>query len=704
MSFVNFALVLFSASTAFAANLPAYSSFYSNSSTQYPATTIAPSGAPCCLIVPQTVGLNFWWNQSLTITYATVLTQYLQYNNTVILNTTTIYNASATQGLVVPTDIIPGYLLYSETFFDIGTTIDLTTTTLTYPTPYVAINSAFYVTGTYSMSAGEQMCQQDLQNFNPVSNIIQLTAEYDFVPATSTFWSAGTYVNAPTQLKDTILAIPSVTESFPMIASCSLVSGSGQPSVHLPVSALTTHGSTTITVGGFFSGSVGSSAAEVTPPPVSSSQYTPPPSSAGNGQPPASENQPSSAPAAPPASSSVIGAPVPPSSANGASPISSVANNPPPTSQNQPSSHASIQTPPPVVVIPPAGVSSIQIGSTVIPVSFASASGGGIVLPGGATLSPGIVTTINGVGISLAPSETAVVVGGSTIILPVSAAASFPSVFAIQVGSSVITAAFASASGGGVVLPGGATLSPGAVTTINGVGVSLAPSETAVVVGGSTVVLPVPATPSFPSIFTIQVGSSAITAAFASASGGGIILPGGATLLPGTTTVVNGETIALVPSGTALVVDGTETIKPVPFTPAPAPAPTTLLVGSSALPITYATATGGGVILPNGGTLLPGSTTVYNGVTISLTPSETAIVVAGSTVPLTPPSVATSSGVGGYILSGLGGAGGISTASGSGTQTAGYTGPLATGAAGRIRSLGPLNVFLIAAVIGAIWI
>ncbi|KAF2500081.1 hypothetical protein BU16DRAFT_556569 [Lophium mytilinum] len=628
MSLVNLALVLFSASVAFAANIPASSSFYSNSSAQSPVTTIAPSGASCCLIVPQDVGLNFWWNQSLTITYATVLTQYLQYNNTVILNTTTIYNASATQGPVVPTDIIPGYLIYSETFFDIGTTIDLNTTTLTYPTPYVAINSAFYITGTYSMSAGEQMCQQDLQGFDPVSTVIQLTAEYDFVPATSTFWSDATYVNAPTQLKDTILAIPSVTESFLMIASCSLVSGSGQPSVHLPVSALTTHDSTTISVGGFFSGSVGSPAAQVTPPPISSSQYTPPPSSVGNGPPPpASENQPSSTP---PAASSAVGAPTLPSSANSALPVSSVAINASPASQNEPSSSGSIQTPPPVVVIPPAGVSSIQIGSSIMPVSFASASGGGIVLPGGATLSPGAVTTINGVGVSLAPSETAVVIGGSTVILPVPAAA-------------------------------------------------------------STV-----------SVVTIQLGSFLITAAFASASVGGIVFPGGETFLPGSTTVVNGDTIVLAPSGTALVIDGTEMIKPAPLTPAPAPAPTTLFVGSSALPITYATATGGGVILPNGGTLLPGSTTVYSGVTISLMPSETAIVVAGSTIPLTPPA-ATSSGVGGYVLSGLGGADGTSTTSGSGTQMAGYTGLMATDTAGRIGSLGPLTILLIIAVLCVIW-
>jgi len=75
-----------------------------------------------------TVGLNMWWNSTLTATVATVITQYLQYNNTAITNTTTIYNATATDDLAAPPGIIPGALLYSQTFYDIGATVDFGST------------------------------------------------------------------------------------------------------------------------------------------------------------------------------------------------------------------------------------------------------------------------------------------------------------------------------------------------------------------------------------------------------------------------------------------------------------------------------------------------------------------------------------------------------------------------------------------------
>ena len=72
---------------------------------------------------------------------------------------------------------------------------------------------------------------------------------------------------------------------------------------------------------------------------------------------------------------------------------------------------------------------------------------------------------------------------------------------------------------------------------------------------------------------------------------------------------------------------------------------------------------------------------MYDGVTISVAPGETAVVVGTETVAVEQPSgtgTGTGGGVGGFIISGLGGSGG-----GSGTA-AGYTGPVATGEAGRL--------------------
>jgi hypothetical protein len=41
------------------------------------------------------VGLGEWYNKSVTATVATVITQFLQYNNTVVTTSTTVFNESA---------------------------------------------------------------------------------------------------------------------------------------------------------------------------------------------------------------------------------------------------------------------------------------------------------------------------------------------------------------------------------------------------------------------------------------------------------------------------------------------------------------------------------------------------------------------------------------------------------------------------------
>jgi len=66
----------------------------------------------------------------LTATVATVITQYLQYNNTIIPNTTTIYNASATDSLYqsVSNVLISDFFFeYSKTVLDFETTTDFGT-------------------------------------------------------------------------------------------------------------------------------------------------------------------------------------------------------------------------------------------------------------------------------------------------------------------------------------------------------------------------------------------------------------------------------------------------------------------------------------------------------------------------------------------------------------------------------------------------
>lgn len=82
-----------------------------------------------------------------------------------------------------------------------------------------------------------------------------------------------------------------------------------------------------------------------------------------------------------------------------------------------------------------------------------------------------------------------------------------------------------------------------------------------------------------------------------------------------------------------------------------------ITIASTSVPSQYVTGTAGGVILSNGDTLLPGRATELNGVTVSLAPSATEIVVAFSTIKLTGGAAASSSqpGAGDFIWSGNGG-------------------------------------------------
>jgi hypothetical protein len=72
------------------------------------------TGTPCCVLQPDGVGLDFWYTSSLEKVIATVLTQYLEYNNTVLTSTTTINNPNATYSYP-KTSLIPGNWIYTRT-------------------------------------------------------------------------------------------------------------------------------------------------------------------------------------------------------------------------------------------------------------------------------------------------------------------------------------------------------------------------------------------------------------------------------------------------------------------------------------------------------------------------------------------------------------------------------------------------------------
>lgn len=76
---------------------------------------------------PDLVYVHEWWNTTYPATVETVITQWLQYNNTIVPNTTTLYNPGATSEVSAPT-IFPGQMLYGHTTYDVGTVIDLGST------------------------------------------------------------------------------------------------------------------------------------------------------------------------------------------------------------------------------------------------------------------------------------------------------------------------------------------------------------------------------------------------------------------------------------------------------------------------------------------------------------------------------------------------------------------------------------------------
>ena len=208
----------------------------------------------------------------------------------------------------------------------------------------------------------------------------------------------------------------------------------------------------------------------------------------------------------------------------------------------------------------------------------------------GQTLTPGApAITIQGTPVSLDPSSNAVVVAGNTLPLPslVSAAA-----VSITVASQPIILNSLSQ-----YVVAGKILTPGAPPiNIQGTPVSLAPSASAVVIGGSTIALPVGV-----SSPVISIGDQPVTANSASQYifGSKTLIPGGPAL------IVSGMTISLAPSGTQAVI-GDSTIRLIPASPSLP----SLVIGSHTFTANSASAyvIGGQTLVPGQrGITIPGS-------------------------------------------------------------------------------------------------
>lgn len=261
----------------------------------------------------------------------------------------------------------------------------------------------------------------------------------------------------------------------------------------------------------------------------------------------------------------------------------------------------------------------------------------------GQTLTPGGTATIDGTLVSLAPSASFVVIGGSTQLLPAAApdAGTFTSPPQIVVGGATITALPAqgnpnnnqNAPPGPTFVVEGQTLAPGGpAITVGGNTISLVPGGSSVVVNGVTSAVSNPAAQvSRP---RIVVGDQVFTAG----PGGNSFVIGDQTLSAGGQAItVSGTVVSLAPSASFVVINGV----------------TSALANAAAARVTDAPAItiGNDVIrpLPGSGltyvigssTLTPGGVITVSGTTISLAAGATAVVINGRTTLLNPAAQAT---------------------------------------------------------------
>ena len=274
-----------------------------------------------------------------------------------------------------------------------------------------------------------------------------------------------------------------------------------------------------------------------------------------------------------------------------------------------PTNPASAPAPQPPPTIPP--IITFQGNPFTAETTTAFTIGSQTLIPGGPSI---IVSSTN---LSLAPSATALAIGGATIPFQLPSPSTPPK---ITIGDTTYTADSASA-----FIVGTQTLRPGGPAITNaGTVLSLAPSATAITVGDVTVPLQPPS--SLAPVITI--GPSVYTASSSS-----FFVISSQTLFPsGSPLTISGTVLSLFPSATAILLAGSI----VPLSPPLSTTRPAMLIAGTAT-YTATTNTAGDLVIGTQ-TLHPGGTPLtISGTVISLFPSGTAFLIAGSTIALSPP-------------------------------------------------------------------
>lgn len=236
-----------------------------------------------------------------------------------------------------------------------------------------------------------------------------------------------------------------------------------------------------------------------------------------------------------------------------------------------------------------------------------TANTGGEYVVEGHTLTPAGSITVSGEVISLDSSASNLIIGGSTKAL-----ARITSLPILTTGPQSY-----SATNGGKYHIGGHVLTAGGAITNLGTVISLAPSASALVVGGTTHSLLYPNT---------ALAAVALESRPDPAHSADHYIVNGHTLTPGEVIIDSGSTISLAPSASTLVIGS----RPQTWNSLNKALPT-LTIGSHA----YTADPTGGYIIDHE-TLHPGDAITVSNSIISLAPGASALVIDGTTKPLSP--------------------------------------------------------------------
>jgi hypothetical protein len=440
------------------------------------------------------------------------------------------------------------------------------------PTPHILIWRLMYGTGTWSTdSTGHVRCYST----QIPSTGVNLETPYVYLEDPPVTRTNSAYLPPPSTdvIQSAVSQIPTLLQSIPFFTDCRMVNGTGQPTVHIPVTALTAHSTTTIRKSG--NAPVPTNTGGNVPSPPTTSEDVPAPTTTSNNaptptvtktpessppdtntpeptvpSPTAPEEEPSEPVTAPqnpnpttvanPPPGEVIvssppGSPQVPEQSQPAIPVPTDVNTPSTPGNTEPSTpRPTDSSPPPAAPVTPSNEPELPFPIVPVPVPTGTSAGssptttvnpGAVVLPGDQTLNPGQQTTISGVVISVPSNQ------------PTNPAA-VPSVIVTEGRTTTIVPASPS-----LVVVDGVT------TTI------VAPTAPVVVIDGTTRTVPVskPTTIQAPAV-PITLGTQVVSVQAPTASGEGVVLPNSETLAIGSTTTYAGETLvaSVVTSGTAV--------------------------------------------------------------------------------------------------------------------------------------------------------